>query len=90
MHGLKRYNDRWMTPGQMTCSLGGTGTLGLLLAEKRLFLRWIVDIVKGIRSSLEEFCESSCYFLSQQLLLFHVMKMCHNSDATYLSPLDVW
>ena len=30
-HGLKRYNDRKMTPGQTTCSLGGTASLGLLL-----------------------------------------------------------
>ena len=30
-HGLKRYNDRGMTRGQTTCSLGGTASLGLLL-----------------------------------------------------------
>ena len=30
-HGLKRYNNRRMTPGQTTCSLGGTASLGLLL-----------------------------------------------------------
>ena len=30
-HGLKRYNDRRMTRGQKTCSLGGTASLGLLL-----------------------------------------------------------
>ena len=30
-HGLKRYNDRRMTGGQTTCSLGGTASLGLLL-----------------------------------------------------------
>ena len=30
-HGLKRYNDRRMTRGQTTCSLGGTASLGLLL-----------------------------------------------------------
>ena len=73
-HGLKRYNDRRMTLCQTTCSLGGNASLGLLLpcmsflqfllplSRKRLLLRWIVDIVKGIRSSLEELCESRCYF----------------------------
>ena len=30
-HGLKRYNDRRMTPGQTTSSLGGTAGLGLPL-----------------------------------------------------------
>ena len=30
-HGLKRYNDRRMTRGQTTFSLGGTASLGLLL-----------------------------------------------------------
>ena len=30
-HGLKRYNDRRMTRGQTTCSLGGTASLALLL-----------------------------------------------------------
>ena len=30
-HGLKRLNDRRMTRGQTTCSLGGTTSLGLLL-----------------------------------------------------------
>ena len=30
-HGLKRYNDRRLTRGQTTCSLGGTVSLGLLL-----------------------------------------------------------
>ena len=30
-HGLKRYNDRRMTRGQTTSSLGGTASLGLLL-----------------------------------------------------------
>ena len=53
----------------------------LPFSRKRLLLRWIVDIVKGIRSSFEEFCKSRCYFsvglLSQHLLLCHVMKMCH-------------
>ena len=34
----------------------------LPFSRKRLLLRWIVDIVKGIRSSLEELCESRCYF----------------------------
>ena len=29
--GLKRYNDRRMTRGQTTCSLGGTASLGLRL-----------------------------------------------------------
>ena len=95
-HGLKRYNDRRMTRGQSTCSLGGTASLGLLLpsisffqfllpfSRKRLLLRWIVDIVKGIRSLL-----FFCFWLfSQHLLLCHVMKMCHvcyynNSDATF-------
>ena len=61
-------------------------------SRKRLLLRWIVDIVKGIRSSLEELCESRCFFfcfwlLSQHLLPCHVTKMCHvcyyNSDATF-------
>ena len=27
---LKRYNDRRMASGQMSCSLGGTASLGLL------------------------------------------------------------
>ena len=54
----------------------------LPFSRKRLLLRWIVDIVKGIKSSLEELCES------QHLLLCHIMKMCHvcyynNSDATF-------
>ena len=30
-HGIKRYNDRGMTRGQTTCSLGGIASLGLLL-----------------------------------------------------------
>ena len=30
-HGLKRYNDRRMTRGQTTCSLGCTASLRLLL-----------------------------------------------------------
>ena len=34
----------------------------LSFSRKRLLLRWIVDIVKGIRSSLEELCESRSYF----------------------------
>ena len=34
----------------------------LPISRKRLLLRWTVDIVKGIRSSLEERCESGCYF----------------------------
>ena len=29
--GLKRYNDRRITRGQTTCSLGDTASLGLLL-----------------------------------------------------------
>ena len=67
-HGLKRYNDR-----RMTRSLGCITSLRFLLpflflqfllpfSRKRLLLRWIVDIGKGIRSSLEELCESCCYF----------------------------
>ena len=72
--GLKRYNDRGITSGQTTCSLGGTASLGLLspyfiltifiavFPKTIQLLRWIVDIVKGIRSSLEELCESRCYF----------------------------
>ena len=57
--------------------------------RKRLHLRWN----KGIRSSIEELCQRVpllffCFWLlSQQLLLYHVMKMCHvcyynNSDDT--------
>ena len=58
----------------------------LPFSRERLLLRWIVDIVKGIRSSIEELCESRCYF--QHLLLCHVMKLCHvcynnNSDAKF-------
>ena len=34
----------------------------LPFSRKRLLLRWVVDIVKEIRSSLEELCESRCYF----------------------------
>ena len=30
-HGLKRYNDRRMTRGQTTCSLGVIASLGLVL-----------------------------------------------------------
>ena len=30
-YGPKRYNDRRMTHGQTTCSLGVTGSLGLVL-----------------------------------------------------------
>ena len=71
--GLKRYNDRRMTRGQTACSLRGTASLGLLLPffilkifitvlPKTIVLRWIVDIFKGIRSSLEKLCESGCYF----------------------------
>ena len=30
-HEAKRHNDRRMTRGQTTCSLGGTASLGLLL-----------------------------------------------------------
>ena len=62
----------------------------LPFSRKRLLLRWIVAIGKGIRSSLEELCESrGCFWLlSQDLLLCHAMKMCHvcyynNSDATF-------
>ena len=72
-HGVKRYNDRRMTRGQKTCSLGGTASLGFLLYyfiftifitvfPKTIAPSMIVDIVKGIRSSLEELCESRCYF----------------------------
>ena len=58
-----------MVKRQTPCSLGGTASLGLLLpyfiltifSRKRLRPPWIVDIVKGIRSSLEELCESCCY-----------------------------
>ena len=74
-----------------------TFSLGLLLPyfiltifiavfpKTTLLLRWIVDIVKGIMSSLEELCESCCYFFFS---LCHVMKMCHvccynSSDATF-------
>ena len=62
-HGLKRYNDRRMTRG--------TASLALLLPYFILTILcycrfpendWIVDIVKGIRSSLEELCENRCYF----------------------------
>ena len=60
-HGLKRYNERRMTRGQTTCSLGGTASLGLLqflqflqfllpFSRKRLLLRWIVDVVKDSNS----------------------------------------
>ena len=31
-HGLKQYNDRRMTRGQTTCSLGGTASLGLIVS----------------------------------------------------------
>ena len=53
----------------------------LPFSRKRLLLRWIVDIVKGIRSSLEELGESRGYFfyfwlVSQHLLLCNVMKTC--------------
>ena len=63
-HGLKRYNDRRMTRGQTTCNLGGTASLAdsfylisflqflLPFSRKRLLLRWIVDMGKGIRTSL--------------------------------------
>ena len=52
--------------------IGATASLGFLLpyfhsflfsfSRKRLLLRWIVGVVKGIRSSLEELRESRCYF----------------------------
>ena len=75
-HGLKRYNDGRMTPGQTSNksvvlevpqvldSFYLISFLQFLLpfSRKRSLLRWIVDIVKGIRSSLEELCESRCYF----------------------------
>ena len=66
-HGLKRYNDRRMTRGQTTCSLGlllpyFILTIFIAVSRKRLLLRLIVAIFKGIRSSLEELCESRCYF----------------------------
>ena len=34
----------------------------LPFTRKRLLLRWIVDIVEEMRSSLEQLCESRCYF----------------------------
>ena len=66
----------------------------LPFSRKRLLLRWIVRIVKEIRSSLEELCESLCYFsvfgyyVNAYSVPCHVMKMCHvcyynNSDATF-------
>ena len=42
-HGLKRYNDRRLTRGQTTCSLGGTASLGLAVLERKVkydFLRF--------------------------------------------------
>ena len=58
---------------------------------KRLLLRWIVDIVKGFRSSLEELCESRSYFFFFSLAISSTPitgQMCHvccynNSDATF-------
>ena len=74
LNDIMTYNDTRMTRDQKTCSLGRTDSLGLLLPYfiltifiavfplLLLLLRWIVDIVKGIRSSFEELCESRCYF----------------------------
>ena len=65
-HGLKQYNDRRMTLG-VPLGLDSFYLISFLqfllsFSRKRLLLRRIVDIVKGIRSSLEELCESHCYF----------------------------
>ena len=70
----------------------------LPFSRKRLRLRWIVDIGKGIRSSLEELCESRCYisvsgYLSQHLLLCHVLKIKWTTfvtTTTQMLPFASW
>ena len=72
-HGLKRCNDRRMIRFKQTVVLEVPLVLDffylisflqflLPFFRKRLLLRWIVDIVKGIRSSIEELYEGRCYF----------------------------
>ena len=71
-HGLKRYNDIRMTRVKRPVVLEVPLVLDsfyiisflqfLLPFSRKRLLRWIVDIVNGIRSSLEELCESRCYF----------------------------
>ena len=51
-HGLKRYNDRRMTRGQTTCSLGGTASLGLLLLYFILTI-FIAVFLKTIAPSMD-------------------------------------
>ena len=53
-HGLKQYNDRRMTRGQTTCSLGGT-------ASPRLLLFHSYNFYCGF-PALEKLCGSHCYF----------------------------
>ena len=115
-HGLKRYNDRRMTRGQtsndlyfleVTLVLDSFYLISFLqfllpFSRKRLLLRWIVDIVKGIRSSLEELCDFSVkavaifLFLAFKSTLITVLcnenvpRLLLQRLRCYLSPLDVW
>ena len=92
-HGLKRYNDRRMTRGQTTCSLGDTASLGLLLPENdcssdRLLIL-LRESCRHSKSCVKAVDIFFCFLLlSQHLLLYHVMKVCHvcyynNSVATF-------
>ena len=101
-----------MTRVQKTCSLRDNVSLELLLPYYILtifivvlLLRGIVDIVKGTRSSLEELCESRCYFTDDLAIKStpyyrrHLLPLACNENVPrlllqqlrcYLSPLDVW
>ena len=108
-HGLKRYNDRRITRGQRPVLLEVPLVLDsfylislsqflLPFSRKRLLLRWIVDIVKGIRSSIEELCESRCYILFWAIKSTLITVPCNKNVPRlllqqlrcYLSPLDIW
>ena len=52
-HGLKRYNDRRMTRGQTTCSLGGTASLGLLLLPYFILTIFIAVFPKTIAPPMD-------------------------------------
>ena len=54
-HGLKRYNDKRMTRGQTTCSLGGTASLGLLLPYPSFdgLLTWLMASGRHSKSSVK-------------------------------------
>ena len=109
-HGLKRYNERRLVVKQPVVSevplvldsFYPIASLQFLLpfSRKRFLFRWIVDIVKGIMSSLEELSAVKAV----AIFLFLVIKStlitvpCNENVPLLLlqqlrcslSPLDVW